>query len=89
MLAKATIDFVEEIGQENPFIILSELSLNALIDTNGNIDDQDFLDRVSILCSLGHTVMITNFLDYWYLVPYLSKITHILFNKNDDKTHEN
>jgi hypothetical protein len=75
MLAKATIDFVEEIGQENPFIILSELSLNALIDTNGNIDDQDFLDRANILCALGHTVMITNFLDYWYLVPYMSKIT--------------
>jgi hypothetical protein len=75
MLAKATVDFAEEIGQENPFIILSELSLNALIDTNGNIDDQDFLDRATILCELGHTVMITNFLDYWYLVPYLSKIT--------------
>jgi hypothetical protein len=25
--------------------------------------------------ALGHTVMITNFLDYWYLVPYLSKAT--------------
>jgi hypothetical protein len=75
MLAKSTIDFVQEIGHENPFIILSELSLNALIDTNGNIDDQDFLDRANILCALGHTVMITNFLDYWYLVPYMSKIT--------------
>ncbi len=75
MLAKATVDFVEEIDSTSQFIILSELSLNALIDTNGNIDDEDFLDRANILCSLGHTVMITNFLDYWYLVPYLSKAT--------------
>ncbi len=75
MLAKATVDFVEEIGPKSQLIVLSELSLNALIDTNGNIDDEDFLDRANILCSLGHTVMITNFLDYWYLVPYLSKVT--------------
>lgn len=75
MLAKATVDFVEEIGSDSRFIILSELSLNALIDKNGDIDDEDFLDRANILSALGHTVLITNFLDYWYLVPYLSNAT--------------
>jgi len=76
MLEKATVDFKEELqSDESEVIIISELSLNALIDTNGNINDEDFLDRVNILCSLGHTVMITNFLDYWYLVPYLTRAT--------------
>jgi hypothetical protein len=76
MLQKATEDFIEELkGATERIIIISELSLNSLIDTNGNIDDEDFLDRAKILMALGHTVMITNFLDYWYLVPYLSKAT--------------
>jgi len=76
MLATATTDFTEELGGDtSKMIIISELSLNSLIDTNGNIYDEDFIDRVNILSSLGHTVMITNFLDYWYLVPYLSKAT--------------
>jgi len=76
MLTTATTDFTEELGGDiSKMIIISELSLNSLIDTNGNIHDEDFIDRVNILSSLGHTVMITNFLDYWYLVPYLSKAT--------------
>ena len=76
MLQKATEDFIEELkGETERMIIIAELSLNSLIDTNGNIDDEDFLDRAKILMALGHTVMITNFLDYWYLVPYLSKAT--------------
>lgn len=76
MLQKATKAFSNDpaVNRER-MVIISELSLNALIDTNGNIDDEDFLDRVNILCSLGHTVMITNFLDYWHLLPYLSKAT--------------
>lgn len=76
MLEKATRAFSKE-EKVDPArtVIISELSLNALIDTNGNIDDEDFLDRVNILCSLGHTVMITNFLDYWYLMPYLTRAT--------------
>jgi hypothetical protein len=75
MLNRATADFVEELGDENHLIVLSELSLNALIDANGDINDEDFLDRANMLCSLGHTVLISNFLDYWYLVPYLAKTT--------------
>lgn len=75
MLTRATADFVEELGNENHLIVLSELSLNALIDANGDINDEDFLDRANMLCSLGHTVLISNFLDYWYLVPYLAKTT--------------
>jgi hypothetical protein len=76
MLLKATDDFREELGDKAENLLsIAELSLNALIDLNGNINDEDFLDRARVLMALGHTVMITNFLDYWYLVPYLSKAT--------------
>jgi hypothetical protein len=76
MLEKAANMFRNEEGIDSSKVLtISELSLNALIDANGNVNTEDFLDRVDILCALGHTVMITNFLDYWYLVPYLSKAT--------------
>jgi len=76
MLEKAAVDFRKEPGIDPSNVLtISELSLNALIDANGDVNTEDFLDRVDILCALGHTVMITNFLDYWYLVPYLSKAT--------------
>lgn len=76
MLLKATDDFREELADKAENLLsIAELSLNALIDLNGNINDEDFLDRARVLMALGHTVMITNFLDYWYLVPYLSKAT--------------
>jgi hypothetical protein len=58
-------------------IILCELTLDqlALGTATGNIDEKDFLHRVDILCSLGHTVMISNFQQYYRLVPFLSKLT--------------
>jgi hypothetical protein len=62
-------------------MVLTELTLQALkerdADINADIDEKDFLDRVDILCSLGQTVMISNFHEYYKLVAYLSKITKL------------
>ena len=40
--------------------ILFEITLSNL-RAEGEVDESDFLDRVEILCSLGYTVMISNF----------------------------
>lgn len=62
-------------------IVLTELTLQSLKERNADataeIDEKDFLDRVDILCSLGQTVMISNFHEYYKLVAYLSKITKL------------
>ena len=62
-------------------VVLTELTLQALKERNADltaeIDKKDFLDRVDILCSLGHTVMISNFHEYYKLVSYLSSITSL------------
>ena len=62
-------------------IVVTELTLQSLkernADLNADIDEKDFLDRVDILCSLGQTVMISNFHEYYKLVSYLSKITKL------------
>ncbi|WP_153798815.1 TonB-dependent receptor [Foetidibacter luteolus] len=62
-------------------VVLTELTLQALKERNAaldaDIDEKDFLDRVDILCSLGQTVMISNFHEYYKLVAYLSTITKL------------
>jgi len=62
-------------------MVLTELTLQSLkerdADQTAEIDEKDFLDRVDILCSLGQTVMISNFPEYYKLVAYLSKITKL------------
>ncbi len=55
-------------------IILSELTLRALT-ADGKIDKKDFLDRVDILNSLGHWVLVSNYTEYYRLVSYLLPFT--------------
>ena len=55
-------------------VILTELTLNDL-SLEGDIDEKDFLSRADIICSLGQTVMISNYFEYYRLVEYLSRIT--------------
>ncbi|MBX2844060.1 MAG: TonB-dependent receptor [Flammeovirgaceae bacterium] len=65
----------EDVNEEN-IMALTELNLSDLKDpTKGQIDEKDFLDRVDILCSLGQTVLISNYPEYFRLISYLSKFS--------------
>jgi hypothetical protein len=55
-------------------IVLSELSLNNLLMGDDQKKERDYMDRVDILCSLGQTVIITNFQHYYKLTNYLSDV---------------
>jgi hypothetical protein len=78
MLENGVNQYLKEpdVKKEN-VVVISELTLQSLREdeANDNIDEKDFLDRVDILCSLGQTVMITNYHEYYKLVAYLSNIT--------------
>lgn len=68
---------VESFTQEkkvdkNKLVVLFEITLNNL-KADGEIDEQDFLARADILCSLGQTVLISNYQEYYKLVEYLSR----------------
>jgi hypothetical protein len=82
MLKTGVKQFLQEpdVDRDN-VIVITELTLQALVERNavetGEIDEKDFLDRVDILCSLGQTVLISNFHEYYKLVAYLSKITKL------------
>lgn len=51
-----------------------ELTLNDLT-LEGEIDENDFLERVDILCSLGQNVMISNYQEHYKLAAYLTQFT--------------
>jgi hypothetical protein len=53
---------------------IAELTLNDL-SPDGKVDENDFLHRAEILCSLGQNVLISNYYEHYRLVDYLSKIT--------------
>jgi hypothetical protein len=59
---------------ENKTVTIFEITLSNL-RAEGEIDEQDFMDRARLLCSLGYTVMISNFQEYYKLVEYFSNYT--------------
>ncbi|WP_461533040.1 TonB-dependent receptor [Sinomicrobium sp.] len=75
MYKKAYEMFIQEnkVDRKNTEVIF-EITLSNL-SAEGEIDEQDFMDRAELLCSLGQTVMISNFREYYRLVEYFSKHT--------------
>ena len=67
--------FIKEkkVSEENTEVIF-EITLSNL-RAEGEIDELDFMDRAKLLCSLGQTVMISNFQEYYKLVEYFSRYT--------------
>lgn len=60
-----------QVAKEDTSIIF-EITLNNLL-TEGDLNEQDFLDRAELLCHLGQTVMISNFKEYYKVVEYCSQ----------------
>jgi hypothetical protein len=75
MYEKSLKMFVEEskVDKDNTLVIF-EITLSNL-RSEGEIDERDFMDRAELLCSLGQTVMISNFQEYYKVVEYFSNYT--------------
>ncbi len=75
MFEKAYDMFLQErtVDEEKTRVIF-EITLTNL-RAEGKINERDFLDRAELLCSLGQTVMITNFQEYYKLVEYFAEFT--------------
>jgi hypothetical protein len=75
MLECAQAQFVQEPAvQGEPIVVLMEMTLKNLTE-GGVIDHRDFLDRVDLLGSLGKTVLISNYGEYYRLAAYLFRYT--------------
>ncbi|MES2800468.1 MAG: TonB-dependent receptor [Bacteroidota bacterium] len=81
-VTKVHIDMIEQgkkqflmendVEEENLCVVF-ELTLKDLT-ADGKISDKDFVDRAEILCRLGYTVMISNYLKHYKMVDYLASI---------------
>lgn len=75
MLECALAQFVQEPQvQDEEVFVLMEMTLKNL-SVEGEIDHKDFLDRVDILGTLGKTVLISNYGEYYRLAAYLFRHT--------------
>ncbi len=78
MLRCAKAQFVQEPKSQGENIVtLLEMTLKNLSDGT-KIDHQDFLDRVDILRTLGHPVLISNFAEHHRLAAYLFRYTRMM-----------
>ncbi|MAQ31766.1 MAG: nicotinate-nucleotide adenylyltransferase [Flavobacteriales bacterium] len=75
MIKNGLNEFIKENKvQENNLQVIFEITLNNL-KSEGDINEKDFLDRVNILCSIGQTVMISNYQRYYKLLDYFGRFT--------------
>lgn len=72
MMIAGVRQFKKQLGE--PLDVMAELTLKDLT-SEGDIDEQDFLDRVDLLNTLGQTVLISNYYEHYKLAVYLSRIT--------------
>ena len=75
MLECGQAQFIQEPQvQGEQIVVLMEMTLKNLTDS-GVIDHKDFLDRVDLLGSLGKTVLISNYGEFYRLAAYLFRYT--------------
>jgi len=75
MLSHALGQFQREPGgPEGDVLVVTEMTLNNLLEGDA-IDNRDFLDRVDILRTLGHPVLITSFGEFYRLANFLQRHT--------------
>jgi len=65
----------EELCGEQPEILL-EITMKNLM-RSGQIDFQDFLDRIDMLGALGRTVLVSNYGEFYRLIQYLRRYTDL------------
>jgi len=63
----------KKVNKDNTIVIF-EITL-ADLENKGEIDEKDFMDRTKLLGSLGETVLISNYKEYFRLAEYFSMYT--------------
>jgi hypothetical protein len=76
MLEGARDIFLKQSGvKQEEVVVLMEMTLENLL-SEGQLNHDDFLARIDILGSLGRTVLISKFGEYYRLAAYLSRYTN-------------
>ncbi len=76
VLEKGVAQFQKDFPKESKdATIMFELTMHNL-QQDGHIQEKDFLDRVTSLCSIGHHVLVSNFFLFYRLKKFLRDYTH-------------
>src|SRR5690606_27214569 len=65
----------DDSGPEDTISIM-EITMHHLRDDNDSVDLEDFISRAEVLEATGHTVMISDYPEYYRLATYLSRYTN-------------
>ena len=75
MLDAAQSQLAEDSGVgPNESVTLLEMTMRTLM-SDGQIDLRDFLSRAEVVAATGHTVLISNYFEYYRLAAYLARYT--------------
>jgi hypothetical protein len=75
MLACACARFLQEPEvKDREIVVLMEITMMNLL-AEGLLDPRDFLARVDLLAALGHTVLISNYPEFFRLTTYFRRYT--------------
>ena len=75
MLNSTTALFLQEpVVKDKTVMVLMEITMNNLL-ASGRLDAEDFLARVDLLGSIGYTVMISNYPEFYRLTSYFRRYT--------------
>jgi hypothetical protein len=77
-LAAAALRAFEAEGDVEPgeTVSIMEITMRNLLSGDGEVDLSDFLSRADVLATTGHTVMVSDFAEYYRLAAYLFRYTH-------------
>jgi len=75
MLEKAKGQFMSDpLNQGKQVLEILEMTMHNLLN-QGQVDPNDFLERVDVLAALGKTVMISNYAEFFKLSAFLNRYT--------------
>jgi hypothetical protein len=74
MFRCANTQFLEELEEEQQPVALMEITLNNLME-EGELDLDDFMDRVDTMSATGVTVLISDYFEFYRLAQYLRRST--------------
>lgn len=57
-------------------VTIMEMTMSNLLAGNSDVDLHDFISRAEVLATTGHTVMISDFAEFYRLAAYLFRYTH-------------
>jgi hypothetical protein len=75
MLECARRQFLADSPQNRDAVVLMEITMRNLLDSNKEVDSADFLARVDTLRTLGKTVLVTSHGEFYRTVEYLRRST--------------